>query len=159
VKVSLTIPEALDGQLSRYRVPGSRLQRHSHDVLELDHVIRGSATLLIGSERVTLEARSLLWLFPGQEHLVIENSDDFEMWIACFRRRLVKQCCVGEETRPLRSKHENGVHCRVLDPLAARHLCELLAEVSAYEEPDNYNAGLAHILVHAWLQYRQAEGG
>jgi len=158
VKVSLTIPEALDGQLSRYRVPGPPMQRHRHDVLEeLDHVIRGRATLLVGTERVPLEARSLIWLFPGQEHLLIKNSDDFEMWIACFRPRLLKRCCVSEETRPLRSKRDTSLHARVLAPLPSRRLCELLAEVSAYEEPDAYNAGLAHILLHAWLQYRQAE--
>jgi hypothetical protein len=157
VKTRLDIPAALDGQLWRYRLPGSRLARHHHTELEMDHVIRGHASLLVGNEKVQLEPHSMIWLFPGQEHLVVEHSDDFEMWIACWRRGIVRRYCVTPSTRPLRARREERVHCRHLDPGAARRLCTLLAEVSAYEDAATYNAGLGHVLLHAWLQFQQAE--
>ena len=157
MKLRLPIRKSLDGLLSRYRLPGGRLEQHSHDALELDFVVRGTATILVDRVQVPLAPRSLLWLFPGQEHLVVKHSDDFEMWIGCFRPRLLKRSCTTEETHALRSTRVREIHCRQLSPPAARRLYQLLAEVSAYEESSTYNAGLAHLLLHAWMQYQQAD--
>ncbi len=157
MKRHLPIPRAFDGQLSRFRLPGPLPQRHSHRELEVDHVIRGQATLQVGSRQVSLEAGSLVWIPPGCEHLVVGYSDDFEMWIASFRPRLVRRCARGAEFANLRRRRATGLLMRRLTPMPARRLCSLLAEVSAYEEPAAYNAGLGHVLVQAWLLYRQAE--
>jgi hypothetical protein len=157
VKRHLPIPRALDGQLSRFRLPGPLPQRHSHRELELDHVIRGQATLQVGSRQVSLGTGSLVWIPPGCEHLVVSYSDDFEMWIASFRPRLVRRCAHGAEFAALRRRRGASLLMRRLTPMPARRLCSLLAEVSAYEEPAAYNAGLGHVLAQAWLLYRQAE--
>lgn len=119
-------------------------------------MIRGRATLLVGPERVSLRTGSLVWIPPGREHMVVSYSDDFEMWIACFRRSLVRRCARGAEFDPLHARGGRVLTRRIAAP-AARRLCGLLAEVSAYEEPATYNAGLGHILAQAWLLYRQAE--
>ena len=80
-KIALTIPRSLDGLLSRYRAGASAQFEHRHAELELDHVIRGTARYRVGSRVVSLSARDVLWVFPSQDHGVVEQTDDFEMWI------------------------------------------------------------------------------
>ena len=153
----LDIPAPLDGQLWRYRLPGPPLSRHHHPELELDLVIGGEARLAVDETVIDLGPRSLVFVHPGRSHVVLDHSDDFEMWIACFRRRLVRRACTGEAARPLRARRGAAVPCRTLGVSAARRLNALLAEVSAYGDAATYNAGLGHVLLHAWLAYRQAD--
>jgi len=115
------------------------------------------ATLAVGGQQHSVEPRSLLWIRPGLEHQVVEHSDDFDVWIACFRPRLVRRSIGRHEARRFLREHGAPATPRTLAASEARRLATLLAEVSAYAEPAVYNAGLGHLLAHAWLQYRLAE--
>jgi len=157
VKTQLDIPRGLQGQLWRYGPAAGESSSHHHGLLELEHVVQGSAKLAVGGRQHVVVARSLIWVPPGLEHQVVDHSDDFDMWIACFRPGLVRRSCGDEAVQALLARHGPGPEPRVLLAAEARRLCALLAEVSVYEEPAAYNAGLGYLLAHAWLQYRHAE--
>ncbi|MBW2230573.1 MAG: cupin domain-containing protein [Deltaproteobacteria bacterium] len=157
MKTRLGVPLRLLGQLWRFRPSEAEAPSHRHALLELEHVIQGRATLAVGGQQFGVEPRSLLWIRPGLEHQLVEYSDDFEMWIACFRPRLVRRSSGRQSARELLGRRGVNPSPRTLSATEARRLCTLLAEVSAYGEPATYNAGLGHLLAHAWLQYRQAE--
>ncbi len=156
MKLRIAMAAGLEGQLSRFRLPGARLARHRHPELELDHVIRGRATLMVDSRPLTLRPGSLVWLFPDQEHVITDHSTDFEMWIACFRRSLVRRTCRGSELRWLGRRRASVPMIRLLPSARARELCALFAEVSTYDDVATYNAGLAHLLLHAAGEFERA---
>jgi len=158
VKTRLDIPKTLDGQLWRCRLPGSLQPVHQHAELELELVLRGEATLEAGGRRIALRPGGMLWLFPGTEHGIVDHSEDFEMWIACFRARLVRRATTTAGSRGLRARAPMPAECRVLGAGDARRLATLLAEVSAYGDAATYNAGLAHVLLHAWQVWVQIAG-
>jgi hypothetical protein len=155
LKTHLAIPNDLDGRIGRYRKIDAGESVHRHAELEFEHVIWGRATMSVAGKRVEVGPRSLLWIFPHQPHRVLEQSDDFEMWIACFRRPLVRRAATSELTRPLRARRGRTIHCRTLPLADARLLCTRLADVSAYEDAALYNAGLGYLLLDSWLAYQQ----
>jgi hypothetical protein len=152
----LDIPRRLHGQLWRFRSSVGELRSHRHPQLELQHVLRGHATLAVGGRRLPLAARSLTFVPPRREHQVVDPSDDFEMWIACFRPRLVRRTCDRAARGALLASRSPAPEVHTLDAPEARRLGTLLAEVSAYEDAAAYNAGLAYLLARAWLDYVQA---
>jgi len=50
----------------------------------------GHAVYDVGSCRIALSSGSQLWLAPGQEHTLVELSDDFAMWVSSFREDAVR---------------------------------------------------------------------
>ena len=52
-------------------------------------VVTGKASYLFGNRRVPLLASSMIWLFPKQEHVLIDRSRDFSMWVLVFKPSLV----------------------------------------------------------------------
>ena len=63
---------------------------HSHAELEFNLVLRGRAAYVVDDARYDLGRGSSIWLFPAQQHLLINQSPDFEMWIAVFRRNVAE---------------------------------------------------------------------
>jgi quercetin dioxygenase-like cupin family protein len=53
-----------------------RIQSHHHVELELNLVIQGTITYVMNGRRFTFSPRTLLWLFPQQEHQLVARSDD-----------------------------------------------------------------------------------
>jgi AraC-like DNA-binding protein len=165
MKEKLLLPARLDGRLwwykqSGYGSPGDRHQPHRHDELEFNLVLQGRANYLLGRRRVELRRHSLIWLFPGQEHVLLDQSADYTMWIAVFRTELVRRLTRGwPDLRALRARRPDGPFCRmVAEPVAAR-LSSLLAETAAAadDDPPLGNAGLAYALLAAWAAYGREE--
>ena len=77
--------------------PGNQRASHHHDELEFNFVISGSGSYLLDDRRVDISAGSIIWLFPEQEHLLINESEDFAMWIAVFKPEAVADWCKKEE--------------------------------------------------------------
>lgn len=50
-----------------------RLSSHHHVELELNLVVKGSVTYVVGERRFTFEKRTLLWMFPAQEHQLVDS--------------------------------------------------------------------------------------
>src|SRR5687768_6799523 len=101
MKERLHIPRQPGGWLWRYDYAGSVRQMHRHTELELNLVTRGSASYLVNERRYTLHRHTLIWLFPGQDHLLLDESSDYQMWIVVFKPRLLRQACATPATRIL----------------------------------------------------------
>src|SRR3954462_6526085 len=85
----LGIRTGLDGRVVRHRGGGVRPHAHRHAELEVNLVVRGTASYLLGDRRYALTPGTLTWLFPGQEHVLVAESTDHELWWAVFRPALV----------------------------------------------------------------------
>jgi AraC-like DNA-binding protein len=153
----LKLPASLDGMAWRYANPAGANRRHRHAELELNLVTRGTGTYLLGNRHYQIRRGDLLWLFPTQEHVLIEQTPDFEMWIAVFRRRLIKRSAIDPASRPLQQRSFSGDTCRRLRQQDLSRFEELFTQLAgAANEPGLLNAALAYALLHAWKCFDRA---
>ena len=66
---------------------------HRHDALEVNLVTSGTGRYLVDQACFNLRRGTQIWLFPEQEHLLVDRSPDFQMYIAVFRPEMVEQVC------------------------------------------------------------------
>lgn len=153
----LHLPESLDGSVWRYAHAASANRRHRHAELELNLVTRGRGTYLLGNRRYEIRRGDLLWLFPAQEHVLFEQSPDFAMWVAVFRRRAVKRAATDAATRPLLQRSLPGDTCRRLPLPELARFEDLFAELADSSAAAGLiNAGLGYALLHAWNCFQHA---
>jgi len=158
----LRLPPRYDGAVYHYANAGRLHPMHRHAELEVNLVLAGRATYLLGERTYALRRHSAVWLFPGQNHLLIDQSADYAMWIGVFKPALLRRCCRGERTGPLLRDAPPGHFCRRLGDERATRLSVLFSELMALqaEEDDiHYNAGLAYTLLSAWAAYLAADKG
>lgn len=154
----LEIPAALDGRVWRYTSEASANRRHRHVELELNLVTHGRGVYLLGHRRYTIARGDLLWLFPAQEHVLIEQSSEFAMWVAVFRRRAVRRNAVDAAARPLLQRSCDADTCRRLHGHDLLRIEDLLQELSAAtDQAALLNAGLGYGLLQAWAAFRRAQ--
>lgn len=153
----LNLPGKLDGNIWRYANVAAANKRHTHVELELNLVTRGVGTYLIGNRRYQIRRGDLLWLFPAQEHVLIDQSVDFQMWIAVFRRKVIRRTAIDASARPLLQSSLRQESCRRLTQSDLRRLEDLCAELATPgTTPGLLNAGLSYVLLHAWKCFHQA---
>ena len=148
----LALRPTVDGRVARHAA-GNRLPRpHRHAELEVNLVVRGTASYLLRERRYELTPGTVTWLFPGQEHVLVDESRDHELWWAVFRPSLVTRTATTPEMRVLLEQNPRGQFSRRIDPQHARRLDRLLTELCAAEELDTalLNAGLSYLLALAW---------
>jgi len=153
----LKLPGNLDGMAWRYANPAGANRRHYHAELELNLVTCVTGTYLLGNRHYQIRRGDLLWLFPAQEHVLIEQTPDFEMWIVVFRRRLIKRSATDPPSLPLLQRSFAGDTCRRLrqqDFIRSEELFTQLTETA--NEAGLLNAGLAYVLLHAWKCFNRA---
>lgn len=151
------------------------LKSHHHVELELNLLVRGSITYVVDGKRFTFTGRTLLWMFPSQEHQLVDRSDDAQYYVAVFTPRLIAQACKGRGYEGLkrRAPHRTGVLHTTLDPetfdLVRRTMDALMRESLdpdilnreagygdesdfryQHGDPDGLNAGLRHLLLMCW---------
>jgi AraC-like DNA-binding protein len=155
----LQLPAALEGSVWRYANPAEANRPHHHAELELNLVVRGKGIYLLGGSRYEIHRGDLLWLFPAQEHVLVEQTPNFAMWIAVFRRRAIKKSAIDAGAHVLLQRSYGGDTCRRLMPHDLSHFEELFEELSAtITEPGLMNAGLGYALLHAWKCFQRATG-
>jgi len=125
----LGVRAGLDGRVVRHRVGDVRPRTHRHAELEVNLVVRGTASYLLGDRRYELTPRTLTWLFPGQDHLLVDESSDHELWWAVFRPALVAQIAMTRQARPLLAEDPVGQFSRRLDSARVRRLSALFHEL------------------------------
>jgi AraC-like DNA-binding protein len=148
---NLHIPQSLDGRLWHYaRSPVHPVHRHSE--LEANLVLRGTARYIVDNHRYDLAPGTLLFLFPAQEHVLIDISPDFRMYIVIWRPRLLKAACRTQESKPLLKRRPVFPTIRHLSPADTRALAALHERIAAIPESqsDHLNAALAHVLLASW---------
>ncbi len=155
------------------------LKSHHHLELELNLVVRGTITYVVGGKRFTFGARTLLWLFPEQEHQLVDRSDDAQCYVAVFTPTLIARSCRTEAYMGLRNTRyeQYGVLNTRLEPTSfdlVRTTMDSLMQDSldpnllnreagfgvtsafsfAHGDPDGLNAGLHHLLLLCWRSQR-----
>ena len=139
------------------RSPLAPLVSHHHDELEVNLVVAGRARYLFGSQRVSLATGSLIWLFPRQEHVLIDQSPDFSMWVVVFQPRLVGRRAGAGERKTLGLHDPGEILSRRIDPRAAVFLRSVYENASA--APDDLafrNTALDFALMTSWRAFQAA---
>jgi len=156
----LPVPTALEGAVWHHRHTSVRpIPPHRHEELELNLSVRGRAAYLLEDRRYELSRGSLVWLFPGQNHVLLEQSKDYEMLIVVFRPKLVRAISKNEACQVLRQAKPKSDFCKVLGEAPAGRLAALAAELcNAMDDPPRFNAGLSYLLLSAWAEHRQSGG-
>lgn len=150
----LEIPADLGGRLRRHVAGQLRPLRHRHFELEMNLVVSGRATYLVGDRRYDLTSGSVVWLFRTDEHLLVEESRDHVLWWAVFRPIVVSQ--VFGIGHPLAADHPSGDQVRNVDALTAHRLAAIFEELSSPPATRQaFNAGLAYLLASAWETYER----
>lgn len=158
------------------------VRSHSHVELELNLVVRGTISYVVGGRRFTFGPRSLLWLFPSQEHQVVARTSDAQSYVAVFKPDLIARSCRSRAYAGLkRSEPEvDGILHTILLPhafdLVRKTMASLMdgapdpdvlnreagfgaASGFTYEhaDADGLNAGLHHLLLLCWRHQRAGE--
>jgi AraC-like DNA-binding protein len=132
-------------------------KRHHHAELELNLVTRGHGTYLLRNRRFQIRRGDLLWLFPAQEHLLFEQTADFEMWIGVFKRRMVKRTATDTGERVLLQADPGGEFCRRLSERDVGWVEDLFGEIAAsVDQLSLLNAGLPYGLLYAWRCFQRS---
>lgn len=155
----LQIPAGLEGDVYSHKTDRRLRQMHRHVELEFNLVTRGRAVYLLENGRYDLTPFSLLWLFPEQEHVLVRESADFEMWIAVFKESLLKKVCTSQSCRLLLEANPPGGHLRLLAKDSGLRLQSFLLHL-AQNKNDRllFNAGLAYAILDTWQAYSNADG-
>lgn len=152
-----------------------KLNSHRHIELELNLIVRGAITYVVAGQRFTFQPRTLLWLFPAQEHQLVDRSDDAQYYVAVFKPSLIARSCRTPAYEGLKQddNEKAGVLHTVLEPesfdLVRKTMDSLMqgsldADVLNREagfgsgsdfsfehgDPDGLNAGLHHLLLLCW---------
>jgi AraC-like DNA-binding protein len=150
----LRLRVGLDGRVVRHVAGEVRPRAHRHVEVEVNLVMRGTASYLLGERRYQLAQGTLTWLFPDQDHVLVDESDDHELWWAVFRPSLVARVAKTELARPLL-----GQFSRRLDSARVERLGVLFREVRDAETFDDalFNAGLSYLLILAWHTFLDSD--
>jgi AraC-like DNA-binding protein len=153
----LNLPAAWDGNLWRSGYLGRARQKHRHAELEFNLVTRGEGTYLLANRKYRIVRGDLIWLFPAQEHVLVGETADFEMWVGVLKPNAIRRVAIDPETRILRQTEPVGVPCRRLPIGTLARLEGLFQEVVGMrDQPGLFNAGLAYVFLATWRQFERA---
>jgi methylphosphotriester-DNA--protein-cysteine methyltransferase len=156
-----------------------KLHSHHHVELEVNLVVRGTITYVVSGRRFTFQPGTLIWLFPNQEHQLVDRSDDAQYYVAVFKPSLIARSCRTEAYQDLKRKNfrQDGVLNtrlapdsfdlirKTMDSLMQGSLDPDLLNREAgfgvgsnfafhHADPDGLNAGLHHLLLLCWRSRR-----
>jgi AraC-like DNA-binding protein len=93
------MPTRRRAQAWRYH-PAFRRPAHFHDEPEVNLVVRGRATFVVGRRRVPMSPGSLVWYPPGLDHFLEDASEDLELYVVGFRPELLAAFARQHGTAP-----------------------------------------------------------
>ena len=64
-----------------HHVPETRRPRHFHSEPELNLIAAGSGVFGVGDLTIAVAAGDLLWWSPGQDHVLLDASPDFDLFV------------------------------------------------------------------------------
>jgi AraC-like DNA-binding protein len=160
MKERVRLPAGRSGAAALFDNPLYVARPHRHSELELNLVTRGTCRYLVGERRFDLRPGSLIWLFPRQDHVLLERSRDLQMWIAVFRPSLARRIALSPGNRTLLKGDPPGDFCRRLPGPSAKRLGDLFQEIAPMRQTvqtDLFNSALAYALLLSWEHYRAAD--
>ena len=117
----------------------------------------GTASYVLGERRYDLSPGTLAWLFPGQDHVLVDESADHVLWWAVFRPSLVARAATASDAAPLQQPDPGGEFSRRLSIREAQRLGSLFSDVHDAPAVDVGNAGLDYLLRRAWRAYLDSD--
>jgi len=159
------------------------LRPHRHVELELNLVVNGTISYVVDGTRYSFSKGALLWLYPRQEHQLVDRTPDAAYYVAVFKPDLMERACRGAFYRGLKRQNSPGpgvIHCE----LTPQDFDTLRREMQAivddgldadllnreagfgvsedfsfrHNDPDWLNAGLRHILLSGWRLQQRPQG-
>jgi AraC-like DNA-binding protein len=161
MKEKLNLPPGAHGAVWFYQASQSEVRpMHRHRETELNLVTAGRASYVLGDRRYELLADDLVWLFPAQEHQLIDRSADYEMWIAVFAPAALHAAVRGTPAAVLAEKTPEGRFCKSLSRADALALGRLFAELHGTTgQARLFNAGLRYLALRSWERFAGASDG
>ena len=155
----LGLRRGVEGRVAYHAAADGPPRAHRHAELELNLVVSGTASYLLGERRYELTAGTLTWLFPGQDHVLVDESGDHELWWAVFSPALVARTATTPAALPLLEHDPAGRFSRRLHARRVPVLEALLRELRDADPIDDalLNAGLGYLLVLAWRAFLDSE--
>jgi AraC-like DNA-binding protein len=151
------LPPEWDGDLWHYSNQGRTHAMHHHAELEFNLVTQGAGLYLLANRKYQVRRGDLLWLFPAQEHVLIEQTVDFEMWIGICKPAAIRRIATDLGAQVLRQADPAGEYCRRLTQRDLAGLEALFEEVAVvHDRPGHFNAGLNYALLSAWEKFEHA---
>jgi len=158
MREKLPVPSAHDGAVWPHAMPAPIHQRHRHTELELNLVLRGTGRYLVEDRSYELKPGALIWLFPGQQHILLDMSPDYRMWIVVFRPRLLKRLCGDPTRRVLKAAAPEGDFCRQLSDSVRRKLDRQFDDLYGRgHDTLHLNTALAATLLDSWAAFQDAD--
>jgi len=159
MKEVLRLIPGCEGAVWSYASSGSTRRRsHRHEELELNLVVSGTAKYLVGERRCDLVRGTLIWLFPEQDHLLLNESRDYAMWIVVISPALLRRVCRGLPAQRLLIGDPGEVLARSLRPGQGSSMSSQLADIAAASvDADLFNAGLSYAVLRAWAAFNDAD--
>lgn len=152
----LKLETHLDGDIWLYHA-GPTNHMHHHAEIEFNLITAGTGLYMLSNRRYQLRKGDLVWLFPSQEHVLVKETDQFEMWIGVMKPKAINRVARAPDVAVLREENPAGHFCRRLEQSQAAKLEALFVEISLERNsPDLFNAGLGFALLSAWRQFERA---
>jgi len=82
-----------------HHVPETRRPRHFHSEPELNLIAAGSAAFGVGDSTISVAAGDLLWWSPGQDHVLLDASPDFDLYVIGLTQELSARV-LGQDNLP-----------------------------------------------------------
>ena len=152
----LPISKESGGQLSRVIPVPSMASAHRHSQLELNLVFSGRATYVLEGFRYSLHPGCLVWLFPGQDHMLLDASPNFGYWLGVFEPTLVMEAAGIGAASLLRETNPGGEFCRYLSDHGMDRLLRLFEAGGTFTNTATRHWGLQHALLAAWDCFEEA---
>ena len=157
MREDLRIAPERDGWVGAYNARPSQ-GFHSHEELEYNLVSHGTCSYLVGERRYDLRRGSLIWLFPDQEHVLINPSPDCEMWIVVLRPEALRRAVRSGLDPRLLERNPPWMLAKALLPAAFAAHDRLLQHQFAHAgELARANAGLPYAVLDAWAAFQGAD--
>ena len=118
---------------------------HRHVDLEVNLGLEGAAAYLLDGVRIAIEPGTLLFLHRGEDHLLLDESADFRMWVAVWRPEVVAAQVRQGLDAAAAADRPPATERRRLAPAATARLARLFADIAATDGEMAAN-GLTYLL-------------
>ncbi len=125
-----------------HHVPATRRPRHFHAEPELNLVTGGTGAFAMGAKVLPIAAGDLLWWPPGQDHMLVDASPDFDLFVIGVTADF--------SSRVLSGTPESGCVGPILVRLAPADLAALEGACAALNSASNDTAAIEHLLGDLW---------
>ena len=152
---NLDMPAGRVAHVWRHEPRGRMHYWHHHDEPEFNLMVRGTARYLLADRRYDLGPGCLVWLFPGQEHLMVDLSPDLVMWIGIHRPKPLDKAIANGPNQGLKQRDPAGHFCRLMAPDDAGFLGHLCADVATNPDLGLANSGSTYLFLTAWERFQK----